>query len=450
MKQQIGAAFLFATLLPAVAWSADLGANGTTLFRFQQQSAPGSAKKTLAPATQYLGVDAGSLADGNLSFHLYGWGRVDMGDESPVNGTSSGDVTYGYLDYRFPKANGQIRAGRFFVSEGVASETIDGVSVHADLLQQYEGLSISLYAGAPANAITDIANNARGNYLTGGRLSYHLPIGELGISALLAGDSPSRRPVGGVLQTVEESRRLIGADIRLAPLPMLELNGRTSYNTATSSTAEHDYTVLVKAAKNVTVTGSFVERRMLGLYSGTNLPLLFAQYADDKVRVYGLSATMAVAKPLELTADYRHTRRDTFGSSDRYGVDARVSLPEWKLTGGAGYHRVDTGNTPLPAGSVIPRYNLAHHELRGWVSTSINNYTASLDAIGYFFDDTNNPNLYGKSSASELIASVGYRALPNLTISGEASYGANPLYTSEFKGLLRAEYSFSVAGKGGK
>ena len=157
-----------------------------------------------------------------------------------------------------------------------------------------------------------------------------------------------------------------------------------------------------------------------------------------------------MAKPLELTADYRHTRRDTFGSAGRYGVEARVSVPDWKITGGAGYHWIDTGDVPLPSGSIIPRYSLAHHEVRGWVSTTLSNYTASLDAISFIFDDMKNPNLYGKRAACELVASVGYRVLPNLSVSGEASYGANPLYTSEFKGLVRAEYSFSVAGKGGK
>src|SRR5512138_2816099 len=150
MKRRTGLIVLFTTLLPAWACGAELGVNGTTLFRFQQQSAPSSPKKDLAPATQYLGVDAGGLADGNLSFHLYGWGRVDLADEIPVDGKIAGDVTYGYLDYRFPKANGQIRAGRFFVVEGVANEQIDGVSLRSDLLKRYEGLAISLYAGAPA------------------------------------------------------------------------------------------------------------------------------------------------------------------------------------------------------------------------------------------------------------------------------------------------------------
>jgi hypothetical protein len=443
MKKRAGVALLFTTLLPAAAWAADLGAYGTTLFRFQQQSAPGSAKKSLAPATQYLGLDAGGLADGNLSFHLYGWGRADLADESPVDGKSAGDVSYGYLEYRFPKANAQIRAGRFFVVEGVANEQVDGISFRSDLPADF---ALSLFAGAPA--AMDVDNDARGDYLAGGRLSYRfLKKGEIGVSTLYGGQSPSRQVVAGTLQTVQNHRQLAGADIWLAPLPILELNGRTAYNTVTSSVAEHDYTLSLKPASTVTVTGSFAERRMKGLYSGTNLTQLFAPLADDKVRSYGGSVTLAVAKPLELVADYRHTKRDAYGSSDRYGVEARATLDQ-KVKCGIGYHRVQAADVTV---AVTPpfTYGLSHHEIRGWVSGTMDKYTASLDAIGHIYDDKNNPNLYGKSSAYELIASVGYRLHPNLALSGDVSYGANPLYTDEFKGLVRAEFNLSATGKGG-
>lgn len=444
MKKRAGLALLFTTLLPAATWAADLGAYGTTLFKFQQQSSPGSAKTNLAPATQYLGLDANGLADGNLSFHLYGWGRLDLADESPVDGKKSGDVSYGYLEYRFPKANAQVRAGRFFVVEGVANEQVDGFSARADLPANF---ALSLFAGAPA--AMDVDRDARGDYLAGGRLSYRVAkIGEIGVSTLYAGKSASQQVVAGTLQTVQDHRQLVGGDIWLAPLSILVLNGRTTYNSVTSSVAEHDYTLTLKPASIVTVTGSFAERRMKGLYSGTNLTQLFVPLADDKVRTYGGSMTVAVAKPLELVADYRHTKRDTYGSSDRYGVEARLFFLDQKLKSGLGYHRVDAADITVAIATPFT-YGLSHHEIRGWVSGTMDKYSASLDAIGHIYDDRNNPNLYGKTTAYELIASVGYRLFPNLALSGDVSYGANPLYANEFKGLVRAEYSFSATGKGG-
>lgn len=449
MKRRAGLVALFTILMPAGAPAADFGTYGTTLFRFQQQSAPGSPKKDLAPATQYLGVDARGLADDNLSFHLYGWGRVDLADESPVDGKSAGDVSYGYLRYRFPKANAEVKAGRFFVVEGVANEQVDGISFRSDLLEKYAGLAISLYAGAPA--AMDVERDARGEYITGARLSYNLAgRGEIGFSTLFAGRSPSRQVIGGTtLQTVEDQRQLVGGDLWLSPLPLLELNGRSAYNTATSSVAEHDYSLTIKPAKTITATVSFAERRMKGLYSGTNLPFLFDQFAGDKVRTYGGSVSVSVAKPLELTADYRHTRRDSYGSSDRFGVAARASLDQIKARSGISYHYIDAADVKNTTGAIIPAYGLSHHELRGWLLHEHGKHSVTLDAIGYFYNDKANPNLNGKSASYELIASTGYRVRPNLTVSGDVSYGANPLYDNEFKGVVRAEYSFSVASKGG-
>ncbi|TWJ13891.1 hypothetical protein [Geobacter argillaceus] len=446
MKRLAVLAVLVTILLPAGALAADLGVNGTTLFRFRQQSTPGAPKKNLAPATQYLGVDADGIADANLSFHLYGWGRVDLTDESPVDGRTTGDISYGYLRYHFPKANAEIKAGRFFVVEGVANEQVDGVSVRSDLPA---GLTLSLYGGAPA--AMDVERDARGDYLAGARLSYKFAgKGEIGFSTLFADKSPSRQVVGGMtLQTVENQRQLVGGDIWLAPLPILELNGRTTYNSVTSSVGEHDYTLTLKPAKIVTATGSFAERRMKGLYSGTNLPFLFDQFAGDKVRTYSGSVSVAVAKPLELTADYRHTRRDSYGSSDRYGVEARATASALMAKAGISYHRINATDVRNTTGAIIPSYGLSHHELRGWLLHEHGKHNVSLDAIGYFYDDKTNPNLNGKPSSYEIIASAGYRVLPTLMVSGDLSYGANPLYNDEFKGLVRAEFSFSTTGKGG-
>src|SRR5665647_727882 len=98
--------------------AADVTVDSSTLFGIGQRDISGASKETLLPATQFLGITADKLADGNLSLHLYGWGRADLGDKSFNNEASTGSLTYGYLQYRFSKANANIRAGRLFVREG--------------------------------------------------------------------------------------------------------------------------------------------------------------------------------------------------------------------------------------------------------------------------------------------------------------------------------------------
>jgi hypothetical protein len=131
---------VFYRLLPALllaavpcAALADASVESTTLLRAFQESRPGFEKSTLLPATQFLGVEADKLGDGNLSAHLYGWGRLDLADRSFNNDQQNGSLTYGYLQYRFKAANAQARAGRFFVHEGIINEQLDGVSARTDL-----------------------------------------------------------------------------------------------------------------------------------------------------------------------------------------------------------------------------------------------------------------------------------------------------------------------------
>jgi hypothetical protein len=76
-------------------------------------------------------------------------------------------------------------------------------------------------------------------------------------------------------------------------------------------------------------------------------------------------------------------------------------------------------------------------------------YSASLDGIYYHFDDASNPNLNGKASMSQLVASGGIRPTANLAVSGDLSYGVNAQYQYETSLLLRTTYRFSAASKGG-
>ena len=163
------------------------------------------------PGTQFLGMDATGLGDENLSLHLYGWGRYDFDDKSFNDKRQDGELNYGYLRYRFPKANGEVKAGRLFVAEGVASfEQMDGLAARADLAGN---LTLSVYGGAPVRFI----NDNKGDFLGGGRLAYRVPsILEIGVSSLYEKGAASQKYFQGVTPPVfivEDYRLLAGADI---------------------------------------------------------------------------------------------------------------------------------------------------------------------------------------------------------------------------------------------
>lgn len=434
MKKSLCYLALAMVALPSFAYAADWGVNSNTLLRFEQRSLPGFPKQTVIPATEFFGADLDKLGDGNLSFHVYGWGRIDLADRSTNEGDTDGDLAYAYLDYRFPKANGDIKAGRFSINEGVANEQIDGISARADLRK---GFAVSLFGGRPVRL--DWNNRNKGEYIVGGRGSWRWGgILEVGVSGLQEGSAPIALTGG-----TKDDRQLVGGDIWLSPIRMLELNGHTFYNTSTDGVAEHSYLVAIRPAKMVTVSGAYNEQNFKHYFTYTNLPSLFNPNNNGNLKSFGGGVTVVPVPPVEVTVDYRHYTRtsdvatDNNGSSDRYGGEVRLTFLDKKLRAGGGYHRSDGANS----------FN-SYDEVRGYCLYDPGRYVASLDAIGQFYKN----NISSKGEAFEVIASAGYRIFPELLFSGDLSYGQNPQYNDELRGVLRLTYNYNSAStsKGAK
>jgi hypothetical protein len=73
-------------------------------------------------------------------------------------------------------------------------------------------------------------------------------------------------------------------------------------------------------------------------------------------------------------------------------------------------------------------------------------YFAAVDVLDYIFKD----RVYNEKSAWEAMASLGYHLTPELAVSGDFSYGRNPQFTEEIKGLVRLTYNMAFDSKGGK
>jgi len=422
----------FVSLLPSLACAADLGLSSTTLFRFEQRVFPGFSKETVVPATQFLRADLDKIGDGNLSLHIYGWERVDLADRSTNEGPNDGDLVYGYLNYRFPTANAEIKAGRFFIREGVAAEQIDGISARADLRK---GFALSLFGGAPVKLDLDTKN--KGDYIVGGRGSYRLKgIMELGVSGL--------HESGVTLNAADntkDNRQLVGGDIWLSPHRVVELNGHTFYNTATDGIAEHSYLLTVKPSRTYSLSGIYNEQRFSNYFTYSNIRSLFNPDNGGEVKSYGGSIGWIITAPVEITADYRHFKRtslvstDNNGSSDRYGVDARLTFLDRKLRSGLAYHRSNGASS----------FN-SYNEARGYGLYDSGRYVTSIDAIAQFYKDS----IFSRKEAFELIASCGYRILQDLLLSGEISYSRNPQYNEDLRGVLKLTYNYAQTNKGAK
>lgn len=425
--------------LPTTLLAADISVDSATIFRFERREIPGATAERLFPATEFLGLDADKLADGNLSLHLYGWGRVDLADKSFNDRTVDGSLTYGYLQYRLRPANADLRLGRFFVREGIAIEQLDGLSVRSDLPA---GFGLSAFGGATVHGRKLFGENSdgKGNALAGGRVNYRYNgVLELGLSGVYESKAPT------LLNYTNGNHRLLGGDIWLSPYRVVELIGHTSYNPERKGVAEHSYLLNLKPLHHLVLTGEFNEHRERNYLYAWSMFSGAALNPDDKSRSTGGRVSYELAKSAELVGDYKHYVRDKGAikpDADRFGGELRFRFLDNRIRSGIGYHYLRAGKEFAIGNAPSASY----HELRTYALYDSKTYFSSADLLGYFFKD----KVYNEKSAWEGSASIGYHITPALALSGDVSYGRNPEFTEEVKGLVRLTYNMLYKTQGGK
>jgi len=453
---------LLLTLLLAsgAAWAQEVTVQSTTILRLWQEELPGMDKQSFAPGVQLLGIDATGLRGENLSLHLYGWGYHDFREETRMGRATDGDLSYGYLRYRFDKANAEIKAGRFTVAQGGGFEWIDGVSARADLRG---GFTLSLFGGLPVwlrgqeDRLQKDYEYQR-DFIAGARLAKRVAkVAEVGLSVLVDGTKPAHKLHQP--SAYDYTRRHVGLDLRVMGPSGLDLNGRTVWDVADrpellsgqeepKRIAEHDYSLSWRFGDAVAVTAGFAERNFHAYYAGTTLPSLFRPDERGSFTSMNGKVVWTATEDVEVSADYRQADRESYGASDRFGGDLRWKISGKKLQAGFGYHRVSAPDVLLPSAKVAA-FALSHTEVRAWAMYAKDKLSASLDAILHRFDDETNPALYGRSTEYEVVGSLGYQTTENLKVSADLSVGANPLYKHETRALFRVEYRFGFAAKGG-
>ena len=420
----------------AAAHAAETSLDSTTIVRFEQHD-NGSQKESIVPATEFLGLDADKLADGNLSLHFYGWGRADLADKSYNIQNADGRLSYGYLQYRFKQANADLRAGRVFVHEGITNEQIDGISARSELPL---GFGISAFGGATVHTahLFGETSDGKGDSVFGGRANYrYRGMLELGISGVYESKAPTLIQPGHA----NGDHRLVGGDLWLSPYRQVEIIGHSSFNTETSRFAEHSYLVNVKPAGRLVLSAEFNQQNDRSYQYAWSMFPGSALNPSDQSRSLGGSASYQIAKPLELAADYKHYHRE-LGDADRYGVNAKFSFLDNMARAGLGYHYLQAGS----GFAIAPNTTGSYQELRGYAMHDTKGYFAALDLLDDIFKD----KVFNEKSAWEVIGSLGYHLTPVLALSGDVSYGRNPEFIRETKGLVRLTYNMTLPGAGGK
>ncbi len=406
-------------LCPSLALATDVSFKSETLLRMMERDTDKGTDKTVLPAYEYVQADLGALGNENLSFHFYGWGRLDLADSAYYEDTEEGEILYGYLEYADKKANFKARLGRQNVFAGVANEVVDGLHLSSDLGNYLSG---SVYAGQPA--ALDRENGRAGDVIYGGRIAHHLSsFYDVGVSY---------KQIKNDSKTAEE---MLGVDLGLYLPYGVSICGYSNRNLETEGWGEHSYELRFNL-------GDFAIRPYYQMFhyndqfgTGANAgnPFAFLAASGEKLTIGGGDVIYRGLESWDLGVKFKSYTYDLRNdSSEFYSLLATHHDKAGNQIGAE--VGVMTGDAPEN------EYTL----LRGFFyRTGLPEYLPldfiSGDVVWANYDQ----DIYNKDSSLFVSLGVGQKYLDEaLEIKLSGDYSDDPYFDKDVRGMLTLSYAY--------
>jgi hypothetical protein len=401
-------------LIPLTVVGMDLDLRSETYLHLYQLDRPIGQDTDHALFYEYLSLDVLEAGHPGVSLHISGWARFSLADEAGGE-VSDNNLNSGHVYYRYNDDRGQIRLGRFFLTEGTSLEALDGI-----LLKQSLGrIGFSLFGGSPNS--DSGSEDIRGDLLLGAR-TFFLSAGrfEVGLNYLTEdGD------YGG------KEREEAGADLWIHPIEHLEVTGRALYNMTTSRLASDHFSLVIKLTGNSEVILGSSGYRYEDLFQVTTNSAFSGTLInpDDEVRVFTGKVQWHPTNRLDLTGSVTSTDHQEDDPGDTYrseiGLDISSKHPLEKI----GLRTaIQTGDQP----------ENEYSEFRGFAMLSTGSMDFSLDAMTIMYKQ----EIDGESQTIQVVGSAGWAPADTLSVSGDLRLTKSPVFEDDIAVVLRARYGF--------
>ncbi len=275
-----------ALAMPAHLLAAEFIFDSETRVRVFERDTSDEDDALIVPAYEYLRLDAGNLGEKGLSFHLYGWGRIDFGEDGYFEEDSAGELLYGYFEYAHPDTTFSVKLGRFYVFEGVtANESIQGVRARTGVTENF---SVSAYAGYPV--ALDDTDGFEGDFTMGGRIANHLDtLYEVGLSYQI------------VYNDADQEEQRTALDLSLNLPYGASLYGFSSYNFESDGWSEHSWELQFTLA-DLEIRPYYQSYQFEDYFQDgekTPGPFDFVSRAGEDLAVYGLDVSRLLSENWE-------------------------------------------------------------------------------------------------------------------------------------------------------
>lgn len=416
----------FLLAVPAAVTAADFRIVSDTILRGFERDTRGG-EDVVVPLYEYLQADVGVEGEQPLTFHLYGWGRLDLAGSDYFENRfigggddAAGELLYGYLQYDLPDTSLTARLGRQYVFEGVANESFDGLRLQTDLGDLF---AASAYGGQPV--ALDTTEGRSGDSIYGGRLAHHRRgLYEIGLSYKSIDND------GG------QAEEMLGIDLSLLLPGGVSLFGFSSRNLDTEGWAEHFYEARFSVA-NVLIRPFFERYKYEDYFAtgeNTGRPFLVHPALDETLTVFGVDLLWPQGEKWEWGLKGKFYDYDERGDSAQF-VSAIAVWHGDGLTqvgGELGRMNGDRDNDRYLLGRLYSYRDLGNDQFLKF-------YTADL--VSTWYDE----EIQGESASLFLSVGTGTRLLKDaLELKVSADFSSDPYFDSDFRGWLLARYAFSL------
>jgi len=407
--------------LPVPAAGYDLDLQSSTYLHLYQEDQITGPDSDYAPLYEYLSLDLWEVGRPELSFHLYGWGRTDLGDESGSD-IGDGHLSSAQVRYRANNGDWQIRVGRMLLTEGTTLEALDGLHYRQSLVN----IGLSLYGGNPNEG--DGSEDLRGDTLAGARGFFISPGKmEVGLNYLHEdGD------FGG------DEREEAGTDLWLKPTDSLEITGHALYNLSTSGIASDDLSLMLSLSSNLGVIIASEGYTYENLFQTVTNPAFLSSNINpaDEVRIMKGEINWTPVSHLEVHGAFKNTDHKEADPGDNTRTEIGLDLDTPAFFDRIGLRLANqTGDLP----------ENEYNELRAYFMASTGAIRWSVDALALAYEE----KISGEDQTTQFVGSAGWKLNDNFDISGDLRVTKSPVYDEDLAVVLRARYDFGT-GSGAK
>lgn len=412
---------------PVAVPAAQLNFQSDTLFRFFQQDTATKKDANVSPVYEFMQLDIGTPNQPGFAFHIYGWGRGDLANSHYYSKAATGQLLYGYMEYKGRHAHFNARLGRQQIFEGVSNESVDGLHVSSDLGPYFSG---SVYAGQPV--AFDNIQGSSGDSIFGGRLSQHLAgLYDLGLS------------YKKVRNNSTDATEKTGLDIS-AFLPYgVNLYGYSMYNMDTDQWGESSYELnfaigrvrlrpYIRKFRYADYFGTGTTAQTANTSNSVN-PFRFLANTGEVLTIGGADLTMPVNASWTLAFKAKHYDYKVLeGYSQYYSAQATWS--------GKGQSQIGSEFGLMHGNVAENRYYLLHL-FTYWDQlphgSPLKFISGDVVYVGY--DEA----IYGKDNSLFISLGTGRKFLNNaleLKVSGD--YSRDPYFDGDLRGMFTVSYHF--------